>query len=173
MVDKNSDSELFMARAEKLKHAFNERYLNVHENSYSIGYQGANVFPLAFGLVPEELVEKVFNSLVHNIEVNTKGHFDTGMMGTPYLLEVLTKHGRTDLAYTVMNQRDFPSYGYNIERGATTLWETWSGKDSHSHPMFGSVCAWFYRGLAGINQSKTRVSNIPSLNQMLLTNLTL
>jgi alpha-L-rhamnosidase len=151
MVDKNSDSELFMARAEKLKHAFNERYLNVHENSYSIGYQGANVFPLAFGLVPEELVEKVFNSLVHNIEVNTKGHFDTGMMGTPYLLEVLTKHGRTDLAYTVMNQRDFPSYGYNIERGATTLWETWSGKDSHSHPMFGSVCAWFYRGLAGIN----------------------
>jgi hypothetical protein len=73
------------------------------------------------------------------------------MMGTPYLLEVLTKYGRTDLACTVMNQRDYPSFGYNIERGATTLWETWTGKDSHSHPMFGSVCAWFYKGLAGIN----------------------
>ena len=50
-----------------------------------------------------------------------------------------------------MNRRDFPSFGYNIEQGATTLWETWTGKDSHSHPMFGSVCAWFYQGLAGIN----------------------
>ncbi len=151
VLDKSSDSELFIARAENLKHAFNKRYLNSQKNSYSIGYQGANVFPLAFGLVPENLVDKVFNTLVHNIEVNTKGHFDTGMMGTPYLLEVLTNYGRPDLAYTVMNQRDYPSYGYNIERGATTLWETWTGKDSHSHPMFGSVCAWFYKGLAGIN----------------------
>ena len=102
-------------------------------------------------MVQKELIQNVFKTLVHNIEVKTKGHFDTGMMGTPYLLEVLTKYGRPDLAYTVMNRRDFPSFGYNIERGATTLWETWSGKDSHSHPMFGSVCAWFFQGLAGIN----------------------
>ena len=89
--------------------------------------------------------------MVKNVEVKAKGHFDTGMMATPYLLEVLTKYGRTDLAYTVMNRRDFPSFGYNIERGATTLWEDWIGNDSHSHPMFGSVTAWFFQGLGGIN----------------------
>lgn len=151
VLGKNPDSDSFIAKAEELKQAFNKRYYDPVKFSYSIGYQGANVFPLAFGLVPEELVNKVFSTLTHNIEVTTRGHFDTGMMGTPYLLEVLTKYGRPDLAYTVMNQRDYPSFGYNIERGATTLWETWTGKDSHSHPMFGSVCAWFHKGLAGIN----------------------
>ncbi|MBT6004374.1 MAG: hypothetical protein HOG79_01540, partial [Prolixibacteraceae bacterium] len=145
------DAASFEKTAEETKLAFNKRYYNAENYSYSIGRQGANVFPLAFGLVPNQLINNVFKTLVNHIEVNTKGHFDTGMMGTPYLLEVLTKYGRPDLAYTVMNHRDFPSFGYNIERGATTLWETWSGKDSHSHPMFGSVCAWYFQGLAGIN----------------------
>ncbi len=62
--------------------------------------------------------------------------------------EILRKH------FTGMNQKDFPSFGYNIERGATTLWKTWFGKESHSHPMFGSVCAWFFQGLGGINPDK-------------------
>ncbi|VAX27078.1 hypothetical protein MNBD_IGNAVI01-2951, partial [hydrothermal vent metagenome] len=151
ILNKVEDEESFTKLAENVKHSFNKKYFNKNDFSYSIGWQGANVFPLAFNLVPEEFVENVFNSLVKNIEVRAKGHFDTGMMGTPYVLEVLTKYGRPDLAYTVMNRRDYPSFGYNIERGATTLWETWTGKDSHSHPMFGSVCAWFYQGLAGVN----------------------
>lgn len=151
ILNKDLDETSFTKLAKAVKRSFNKRYLNQDKFSYSIGWQGANVFPLAFDLVPEELTEKVFKNLVKNIETNAKGHFDTGMMGTPYVLEVLTKYGRPDLAYTVMNRRDYPSFGYNIERGATTLWETWTGKDSHSHPMFGSVCAWFYQGLGGIN----------------------
>jgi len=151
VLGKKDDATKFLKTATNTKQAFNKRYLNPEKDSYSIGWQGANVFPLAFGLVGKEHIQPVFKTLVNNIEVKTKGHFDTGMMGTPYLLEVLTKYGRPDLAYTVMNRRDFPSFGYNIERGATTLWETWSGKDSHNHPMFGSVCAWFFQGLAGIN----------------------
>lgn len=150
-LGKDSDASAFKVLSEQTKEAFNARYLNQKTSSYSIGRQGANVFPLAFNLVPDEFIAPVFNTLVHHIEVDTKGHFDTGMMGTPYLLEVLTKYGRPDLAYTVMNRRDFPSFGYNIEQGATTLWETWTGKDSHSHPMFGSVAAWFFQGLGGIN----------------------
>ncbi|MCK5457154.1 MAG: chitobiase/beta-hexosaminidase C-terminal domain-containing protein, partial [Melioribacteraceae bacterium] len=151
VLNKKSDANEFMKIGEETKNSFNKRYYKPDEFSYSIGWQGANVFPLAFDLVPKEYVENVFNSLVKNIEVTTKGHFDTGMMGTPYLLEVLTKYGRADLAYTVMNRRDFPSFGYNIERGATTLWETWTGNESHSHPMFGSVTAWFFQSLGGIN----------------------
>lgn len=151
VLGKETDAVLFRETAKQVKHAFNKRYYHPEKFSYSIGRQGANVFPLAFGLVPNKLTQNVFNTLVNNIEVKTKGHFDTGMMGTPYLLEVLTKYGRPDLAYTVMSRRDFPSFGYNIERGATTLWETWTGEASHSHPMFGSVCVWFFQGLAGIN----------------------
>ncbi len=151
VLKKESDVKNFLKIGGEVKKSFNERYYQPSKFSYSIGWQGANVFPLAFDLVPREYVENVFQSLVENIEVTAKGHFDTGMMGTPYLLEVLTKYGRTDLAYTIMNRRDFPSFGYNIERGATTLWETWTGNESHSHPMFGSVTAWFYQGLGGIN----------------------
>jgi alpha-L-rhamnosidase len=151
VLEKTDDSSSFIEEAENVKQAFNKRYLIPEKYSYSIGRQGANVFPLAFELVPENITEQVFGTLVRHIESGTKGHFDTGMMGTPYVLEVLTKYGRPDLAYTLMNQRDYPSFGYNIEKGATTLWETWTGKDSHSHPMFGSVCAWFFKGLAGIN----------------------
>lgn len=150
-IDKKSVASQLRDMAAKTQQAFNKRYLNREKSSYSIGWQGANVFPLAFGLVPDEKIDDVFSTLVNHIENVTNGHFDTGMMATPYVLEVLTKYNRPDLAYTVMNQKDFPSFGYNIERGATTLWETWSGKESHSHPMFGSVCAWFFQGLGGIN----------------------
>jgi len=151
ILKKDQDAETFLKTKEEVKYAFNKRYYQTKESSYSIGWQGANVFPLAFNLVPKKHIEAVFNTLVKNVVVKAKGHFDTGMMATPYLLEVLTKYGRTDLAYTVMNRRDFPSFGYNIERGATTLWEDWIGNDSHSHPMFGSVTAWFFKSLGGIN----------------------
>ena len=151
ILGNESDEKAFVALAKKVKEAFNQKYFHPDKASYSIGRQGANIFPLAFDLVPDEFIPDVFETLVHNIAVEKKGHFDTGMMGTPYLLEVLTKYGRPDLTYTVMNRRDFPSFGYNIERGATTLWESWAGNDSHSHPMFGSVCAWFFQGLGGIN----------------------
>ncbi len=88
---------------------------------------------------------------MRHIESGTDEHFDTGMMGTPLALDVLSRYGRVDLAYSMMNQNDYPSFGDAINQGATTIWETWLGDASHSHPMFGSVCQWFYQALAGIN----------------------
>jgi len=146
-----TDAAYFDSLAQHTRTAFNKKYYHAEKHGYSIGRQGANVFALGFGLVPDSLQSAVFASLVHNVKVNAKGHFDTGMMGTPLLLDVLTRFGRTDLAYTLMDQRDYPSFGYELEKGATTIWETWWGTDSHSHPMFGSVCQWFYQALAGIN----------------------
>ena len=151
ILNKDNDAKTFLKTKKRVKDSFNTRYYKPKKSCYSIGWQGANVFPLAFDLVPKKYEAEVFQSLVYNVEVKAKGHFDTGVMATPYLLEVLTKYGRTDLAYTVMNRRDFPSFGYNIERGATSLWEDWVGNDSHSHPMFGSVTSWFFKSLGGIN----------------------
>lgn len=144
------DAVYFKHLAQLTKEAFNEEYYIESEKSYSIGRQGANVFALGFDLVPENRISEVFNSLVKNIELNTDEHFDTGMMGTPLALDVLTRYGRVDLAYSMMNQHDYPGFGYAIDQGATTIWETWLGDASHSHPMFGSVCQWFYQALAGI-----------------------
>ncbi len=151
VLNRPEDSASFQKLAGQTKEAFNREYYRESIQSYSIGRQGANVFALGFGLVPENRIREVFRSLVRNIESNTGEHFDTGMMGTPLVLDVLTRYGRIDLAYSMMNQHDYPSFGYAIDQGATTIWETWRGDASHSHPMFGSVCQWFYQALAGIN----------------------
>ncbi len=145
------DSAYFRDLAHGTKEAFNREYYRESSSSYSIGRQGANVFALGFDLVPEHRIEAVFKSLVRHIESGTDEHFDTGMMGTPLALDVLSRYGRVDLAYSMMNQNDYPSFGDAINQGATTIWETWLGDASHSHPMFGSVCQWFYQALAGIN----------------------
>ena len=55
-----------------------------------------------------------------------------------------------DLAYKIMNQKDYPSYGWWIEQGATTTWEEWCGDNSRNHPMFGGGLGWYYRDLAGL-----------------------
>ena len=60
-------------------------------------------------------------------------------------------NGMADLAYTIMNQRDFPSYGWWIEQGATTTWEAWDGGGSRNHPMFGGGLTWLSKDLAGMN----------------------
>ena len=143
------EQEYFKRLALNAREAINRAYFNKANSSYSIGRQGANVYPLSFGIAEPRDVNAVFNNLVKNV-MNDKVHFDTGILGTPLLLEVLTQMDRTDLAYTLMNQRDYPGFGYMIEKGATTLWETFEGYASHSHPMFGSVCQWFYQDLGGI-----------------------
>ena len=149
-LDMDTDQAHFQKLAEKAKLDINNVYFDNKIQSYSIGKQGTNVFPLGFGITEENKVDSVFQNLLKTVIVDNKAHFDTGILGTPLLLEVLTELGRVDVAYTLMNQHDYPGFGNMIEKGATTIWETWRGDASHSHPMFGSVCAWFYQSLGGI-----------------------
>ena len=124
-----------------------------HDNLYdpatgSYGKYGSNVLALKIG-VPEERKAKVVEALRQNIaEVND--HLDTGIVATRFLFEVLCDNGLKDLAYKIINQRDFPSFGWWIEQGATVTWEQWDGGNSHNHPMFGGGIGWFYRDLAGL-----------------------
>jgi len=107
-------------------------------------------------LTTDETYIPVFNSLLQHLEKNNY-HFDTGILGTPLLLKVLAKNGRHDVIYKLMNQKDFPGFGYLTDPKNSTLWETWNGEGSKSHPMFGSVVEWFYSGIAGI-----KVDNSPN-----------
>ena len=151
VLSKKEDKARFTELAARAQTAINTVYYDETKSSYSIGRQGANVYPIGFGIAENKNVSAVFNNLVKNVVSDNKVHFDTGICGTPLLLEVLTAMDRADLAYTLMNQRDFPGFGWMIEKGATTIWETFQGDVSHSHPMFGSVCAWFYQNLGGIS----------------------
>jgi alpha-L-rhamnosidase len=151
ILGKEEDYHSFEKLSLKIKTDFNRVYYDPQKKQYWENRQGANIFPLAFGMVPKENEDDVFNSLLVRLE-KTNYHFDTGILATPLLLNVLTERNRVDLAYRLMNRKDFPGYGYYIlSKGATCLWEYWEDKKSHCHPMFGSVTAWFYKTLAGIN----------------------
>ena len=155
VLNKKEDEKNLMKLAESIHSNFNTAFYNPATNHYWEGRQGADVIALAFGLVPEDNREKVFTALLAHLG-NTNYHFDTGILATPLLLKVLTDNGRTDIAYKLMDQKDFPGYGYLMDDKNSTLWETWDGGvddpngSGRCHPMFGSVVAWFYNSLAGI-----------------------
>ena len=76
------------------------------------------------------------------------------MLGTKYLLPVLTEHGHADVAYALAAQTGYPSWGYMIENGATTMWEHWALEArSRGHYFLGTVDDWFYQHVAGIQAS--------------------
>jgi alpha-L-rhamnosidase len=88
------------------------------------------------------------------------GHVATGIFGTKYLLDALSAGGHTDVAYGMVDEPSYPGWGHMLERGATTIWETWTESDdvySQNHPMFGSVNEWFYKWLAGIRPDEGAV----------------
>lgn len=148
-LGQENDCASFLQLSDQIKADFNAAFFNPETNHYWEGRQGADVFPLAFGLVPEEKKEAVFTALLTQLkEINH--HFDTGILATPLLLEVLTDNGRADLAYKIMDQRSAPGFSYLLNDTYSCLWERWDGKESRCHPMFGSVVAWFYKTLGGI-----------------------
>jgi alpha-L-rhamnosidase len=121
---------------------------------YGSGNQACNVLGLWLGPLSGERRDRALASLVAAVE-DTGCHPTTGNLCTKYLPEVLTAHGRADLAFRILTRETYPSWGFMLASGATTLWERWEnrtggGMNSHNHPMFGAVGAWFYTGLAGL-----------------------
>lgn len=157
MLAKADDARRFAQLAGEIKAAFNAKFLNRELGQYENGTQTSCVLPLAFGLVPEDQQQRVFDQLVGKITSESHGHIGTGLIGGQYLNRVLSDHGRADLAYTIASQRDYPSWGYMLEKGATTIWELWNGDtadpamNSGNHVMLvGDVVIWLYEYLAGI-----------------------
>lgn len=154
VLGKEEDRQSFDRLSDQIKRDFHTVFFNPSTHHYWEGRQGADVFPLAFGMVPKTEKEAVFNALVAHLD-SLGNHFDTGILATPLLLKVLTDNGRSDIAFELMNQRDIPGFGYVLDDRYSCLWERWEGKASRCHPMFGSVVAWFYNTLAGIRFDET------------------
>ena len=181
VLGKSADAEKYAALSQSIKEAFNKEFLEEDyygpsskvvdmllrldvypergRKSWRKRYlctQTSNVLPLYMDMVPQNKKEAVLQNLFESVEITHDCHVSTGIIGTRYLLDTLTKYGRADLAYRLVTQTTYPSWGYMIQEGATTVWERWEclagrGMNSHNHIMFGSVDAWFYKVLAGIN----------------------
>jgi alpha-L-rhamnosidase len=148
-----------------LKTGMHQRFYNDITGSYASGIQGSDAFSIAADCVPEEKKRRVLENLVKNIMDVNGGTLDTGIFGTPVMLEVLAENGEAEVAYSILNQTRYPSYGYMLSQGATTLWECWEKENgSHNHPMLGSVVAWMFKYITGLRPDK----NIPGFKHMII-----
>jgi len=157
LLNKPADAQRYLALAETLKAALNAKYYKSNLGYYDNGTQTACVLPLAFDMVPPAERGRVFAHLVKKITEETHGHVGTGLVGGQWLNRVLTAGGRADLSYGFATQTTYPSWGYMLEKGATTMWELWNGDtadpamNSGNHVMLvGDLVIWLYESLAGI-----------------------
>jgi alpha-L-rhamnosidase len=152
----SADAETYAQRAVLIKDAFNKEFFDPKTANYTTGTQTANDLPLFLEMVPKEYRGKVAGNLINNILYEHDTHLTTGLAGLRYLFPVLTQVDQSSLAYDLATQTTFPSWGYMLVNGATTVWELWQNKvgphmNSQNHHMMGSIDAWFYEGLGGIN----------------------
>ncbi len=157
IIGSTDDATQFTTLAARMKTAFNRQFLKPESGQYDNGSQTSCVLPLAFDLVPEDDRRAVFEHLVNKITRETQNHVGTGLIGGQYLMRTLSDGGRADLAYTLASQRTYPSWGYMVDQGATTVWELWNGNtadpamNSGNHVMLvGDLVIWMYECLAGI-----------------------
>lgn len=134
--------------------AFRAAYVGA-DGAIGNGSQTGYILALKFGLVPDALRDAAAGRLIDEIE-GRGGVLSTGFLGTPFSLDVLADIGRADLVYDLLLRTEFPSWGYMVAKGATTIWERWNGDtgdvamNSFNHYAFGAVGGFLFRRVAGI-----------------------
>ena len=154
------DSSYYKKLYNKIRTTFQKEFISpdgrIHGNTQTV-----YVLALNFDLVPQELRSKAVEYLVEDIK-NRGWHLSTGFIGVRHLNPVLTSMGYKEVAYKLLLNNSFPSWGYSIKHGATTIWERWDGwtedkgfqdpgMNSFNHYSFGSIGEWLYRFVAGID----------------------
>lgn len=169
---KPSESEKWSALCGRITEGINRVFFHKETLTYGSGVQGENMLALAEGIVPEQYRQQMQDALRHHYTVETDYHLDTGIVLTPVLIHYLTDNGFRDIAYKIMTAKTYPSY-FSLMENDTTFSEHWSkkwpdyyfgepgnsrlvkggGDLSHCHPMYGSVAAWLYERVAGLELS--------------------
>lgn len=152
ILNKPEDQQRYAAQAKRIEQAFNRKYWNPETGSYAANNQAENSFGLFLGVAPDP--RRAVRNLAADVE-KRGWHLTTGNLCTKYVMEMLAQYGYAAAAYRIATQETYPSWGFMLRNGATTLWERWEmltggGMNSHNHPMMGSVGSWFYKYLAGI-----------------------
>jgi alpha-L-rhamnosidase len=154
-VGKDADAKRYEDLVQSIRAAFQKAYIK-DDGEVGTGTQTSYVVALYTKMAPAELEPLLVDRLVKDIETRN-WHLSTGFLGTPFLLFTLADHGRSDVAYRLLLNDTYPSWGYMLSKRATTWWERWNGDtgdpsmNSYNHYAFGSVIAWVYRYAAGID----------------------
>ncbi|GGH04251.1 alpha-L-rhamnosidase [Mucilaginibacter phyllosphaerae] len=177
ILGKADDAAKYTALATKIKNAFNAKYLNEQTGNYNKGLQTELAVPLYWGLVPDAFKAKIAARLAARVAADNF-HLDVGILGGKAILGALSDNGYPDVAYKIASQETYPSWGWWMVNGATTLYENWKidakSDISLNHIMFGNIGAWLYSGIGGIKPDERQPgfknvllqpNFVPNLNQ--------
>ncbi len=159
------ESAQYRQQAERVRDAFNARFFRPAQHRYDKGSQTAQAMPLALGMVPADESAPVLAALVGDIRAH-QNHVTAGDIGFHYVVDALIQSGRSDVLLDMLQRTDAPSYGYQLNQGATSLTEAWDANplSSQDHFMLGDAEEWFYRGLGGIEVNRA----LPPTDQITL-----
>ena len=155
------DARKYKEISEKATEAY--RYLVLKDGHIKSERQCEYVRPLAFSLLTEKEAGDAAKDL-NDLVAKNDYHLNTGFLSTPFLCQVLADYGYSDTAYRLLLQKSYPSWLYSVEKGATTIWETWDGiredgtvHDSLNHYSYGAVSGWLLSGVLGIRYDFDKV----------------
>lgn len=166
-IGRVEDSQRLRNLFERIREAFVKAYVR-SDGVVGDGSQTCYVMALHFGLLPSELCKVAAERLATDIRQRGVA-LTTGFLGTQFLLDVLCENGFADLSYGLLLRTKYPSWGYMLCQGATTLWESWSGEIEHeskrvkisqNHFALGSVCGFMFRHFAGIDCAEPGFSTV-------------
>ncbi|MBX2925345.1 MAG: family 78 glycoside hydrolase catalytic domain [Chitinophagaceae bacterium] len=153
ILNKKEDAQQYTRLANRIKSDIVGKFLVPGTGRFDNATQSAQILALWYNMADEKEKKSTLDMLMKEFE-RKDWHLSTGIFATKMMFDILRNENRNDIAYRIATQRSFPGWAYMIEKGATTLWESWAysdGEYSQNHPMFGSVNEWFYRSLLGIN----------------------
>lgn len=161
LLGNKDDAAFYKNEALKIKDAINNKLYNAEKFSYDNNSIASSIIPLGTGVAPEKDQDAIFQTTIKKLVVELDTKIATGLIGGQWQMKVLAENGRPDLAYTLATNTDYPSWGYQITKGATTIWELWNGDkakpdmNSGNHVMLlGDVIIWMYENVAGICADK-------------------
>jgi hypothetical protein len=157
-IGKADDADRYEALATKAAAAFQQRY--VHDGRTTSDSQTSYALAIGMRLTDPAQVRPLADRLANRVHAR-HDHLSTGFLGTPWLLDALVRGGHPALAYTLLTNTDYPSWGYEVASGATTMWERWNslkpdgtfgdvGMNSFNHYAYGAVGDWMFRTIGGI-----------------------
>ena len=160
VLGRDEDFNYYSELIKKIKEAFVKEYVTGNGRLVS-GTQTAYTLALGFDMLPEDMRQQAAQRLAENVR-SYDNHLTTGFLGTPYLCQVLSRFGYTNVAYRLLLQDTYPSWLYPVKMGATTIWERWDGirpdksfetptMNSFNHYSYGAIGDWMYRVMVGID----------------------
>ncbi|NYF50227.1 alpha-L-rhamnosidase [Tunturiibacter gelidoferens] len=154
-LGRTADADKYATLISHIQDAYQQKYVQA-DGSVAGDTQTSYVLTMYAGLAPKAMEKSMTDRLVRDIQAH-QTHLTTGFLGTPFLLSVLEAQGRSDVAYNLLLTTTYPSWGYMVDKGATTWWERWNGDtgdpamNSYNHYAFGSVMAWVFRRVGGVD----------------------